>query len=105
MLPVSSLEKDGKGRTYPVMCPSCGVSEQMGMIQPAGLKVACLLALSESPDGRLEELEDELDSMKSTGAQTKQVQEKLAELLEAHQEVDRILATATPKLRWTPETG
>ncbi len=92
----AGIEKDGKGRTYRVMCPSCGVSEQMGMNQPAGLKVARLLVLFESPERRLEEIEDELDSMKSTGAPNKQVQGKLEELLEAHQEVDRMLEiTAT----------
>ena len=37
------IEKDGHGKTYRVICDSCGISEQAGFSTPAGEAPASLL--------------------------------------------------------------
>ena len=43
----AGIEKDGLGRTYRVMCETCGVTAQVGFDTIAGDKIARLLGLKD----------------------------------------------------------
>ena len=87
----AGIEKDGKGRTYRVMCSTCGVSEQMGRELPAGKMVASLLSLTKSPRQHRAGLEDEMELLRSTNGMDKVYFAKLAESLDTEKELDRLL--------------